>query len=77
MSIQRNGEEMAGEDAVIQRGDLLWTDFGVIGMRLKTDTQHLGYVLRVGESDAPEGLKRCLAEDGVVPPGGGLPGRER
>jgi hypothetical protein len=61
VSVQRNGEELEGEDAVIQRGDLLWTDFGVIGMRLKTDTQHLGYVLRVGESDAPEGLKRCLA----------------
>ena len=61
VSVQRNGEELEGEDAVIQRGDLLWTDFGVIGMRLKTDTQHLGYVLRVGESDAPDGLKACLA----------------
>lgn len=61
VSVQRNGEELEGEDAVIQRGDLLWTDFGVIGMRLKTDTQHLGYVLRVGETDAPDGLKACLA----------------
>jgi hypothetical protein len=61
VSIQRNGEELEGEDAVIQRGDLLWTDFGVIGMRLKTDTQHLGYVLRVGETDAPAGLQACLA----------------
>ena len=61
VSVQRDGEELEGEDAVIQRGDLLWTDFGVIGMRLKTDTQHLGYVLRVGESDAPAGLKACLA----------------
>ncbi|HSG09673.1 MAG TPA: M24 family metallopeptidase [Longimicrobiales bacterium] len=61
VSVQRDGEEHEGEDAVIQRGDLLWTDFGVIGMRLKTDTQHLGYVLQVGETDAPDGLKACLA----------------
>jgi len=29
---------------VIQRGDVLWVDFGVIAMNLHTDTQHLGYV---------------------------------
>lgn len=61
VSLQRRGEEMEGPDAVIQPGDLLWTDFGVIAMRLKTDTQHLGYVLRPGETDAPDGLKACLA----------------
>ena len=61
VSVQRDGEELRGADAVIQRGDLLWTDFGVVAMRLKTDTQHLGYVLREGESDAPAGLKACLA----------------
>jgi Xaa-Pro aminopeptidase len=62
-SVARNGgngwEE--GEDAVIQRGDMLWTDFGVVALRLKTDTQHLGYVLREGERGAPEGVRRCLA----------------
>jgi hypothetical protein len=46
---------------VIQRGDMLWTDFGVIAQRLKTDTQHMGYVLREGEMEVPEGLQRCLA----------------
>ncbi|MDP2955210.1 MAG: M24 family metallopeptidase [Longimicrobiales bacterium] len=60
VSVQRDGEELEG-GAVIQRGDLLWTDFGVVGMRLKTDTQHDGYVLREGETDAPAGLKACLA----------------
>jgi hypothetical protein len=30
-------------------------------MRLNTDTQHMGYVLREGEKDAPAGLKRALA----------------
>ncbi len=47
--------------AVIERGDLLWTDFGVIAMGLKTDTQHLGYVLKDGEAEAPAGLRECLA----------------
>ena len=47
-------------DTVIERGDLLWCDFGVIAMRLKTDTQHLGYVLRDGESSPPEGLVNGL-----------------
>ena len=62
VGVQRSGEEVAEEGAtVIQRGDMLWTDFGVVGMRLRTDTQHNGYVLREGETDAPEGLKRCLA----------------
>ena len=30
-------------------------------MGLATDTQHVGYVLKPGETDAPEGLKRALA----------------
>jgi hypothetical protein len=46
---------------VIQRGDVLWVDFGVIAMNLHTDTQHLGYVLRPGETGPPPGLLACLA----------------
>lgn len=46
---------------VIQRGDMLWTDFGVIAMGLKTDTQHNGYVLPVGETTVPAGIQQCLA----------------
>jgi len=45
---------------VIQRGDVLHTDFGITVMRLNTDTQHMGYVLRPGETDVPAGLKRAL-----------------
>lgn len=30
-------------------------------MRLCTDTQHMGYILRDGEKDVPEGLKKALA----------------
>ncbi|MDY7230264.1 M24 family metallopeptidase [Hyalangium rubrum] len=63
VSVQRQGatEEQLGEDPIIQRGDVLHCDFGVTALRLNTDTQHMGYVLREGESDAPEGLKQALA----------------
>src|SRR5207244_12877372 len=50
----------ARSSIVIERGDHLHTDFGIYAMGLATDTQHVGYVLRPGESDAPEGLKRAL-----------------
>jgi Xaa-Pro aminopeptidase len=46
---------------VIQRGDVLWTDVGVTAFGLATDTQHMGYVLREGETEVPEGLRVCLA----------------
>jgi peptidase M24-like protein len=49
------------EAGVIERGDVLHTDFGVIAMGLKTDTQHLGYVLRPGETGPPAGVEQCLA----------------
>jgi hypothetical protein len=45
---------------VIERGDVLHTDFGITAMRLNTDTQHMGYVLRPGETDVPAGLKSAL-----------------
>jgi hypothetical protein len=62
VAVQRAGESPSEDGpVVIQRGDLIWTDFGVVGMRLKTDTQHNGYILKEGEMDAPDGLKRCLA----------------
>jgi Xaa-Pro aminopeptidase len=46
---------------VIERGDVLHCDFGITALGLNTDTQHLGYVLREGETDAPAGLKHALA----------------
>ena len=46
---------------VIQRGDHLHVDFGVYAMGLATDTQHVGYVLKEGETDAPAGLQKALA----------------
>jgi hypothetical protein len=46
---------------IIQRGDVLHVDFGITMMRLNTDTQHMGYVLREGEKDVPAGIKQALA----------------
>ena len=40
---------------VIQRGDLLHTDFGLVYLGFSTDTQHHAYVLKPGETDAPAG----------------------
>ena len=45
---------------VIERGDVLHCDFGIRAMGMTTDTQHMAYVLREGETDAPEGLKAAL-----------------
>jgi Xaa-Pro aminopeptidase len=46
---------------VIERGDVLHVDFGLTAMRLNTDTQHMGYVLRQGETAPPEGIRKALA----------------
>jgi hypothetical protein len=63
VSVQRQGKTAAeiGADPVIEPGDVLHCDVGITVARLNTDTQHNAYVLRPGETDAPEGLKRALA----------------
>jgi Xaa-Pro aminopeptidase len=50
------------EDKVIRRGDLLHCDVGIRYLRLNSDHQELAYVLRDGETKAPEGFTRLLAE---------------
>jgi len=49
------------ENRVILPGDLIHIDLGITYMRLNTDTQELAYVLKAGETDAPEYLKKALA----------------
>ena len=63
--VQRKGSGIPSnlaEDApiVIERGDVLHCDFGITAMGL-ADTQHMAYVLREGETDAPEGVRKALA----------------
>ncbi len=48
------------EGNVIMPGDLLHVDFGITYLRLNTDTQQHAYVLKPGETDAPEYLKKAL-----------------
>jgi hypothetical protein len=47
---------------VILPGDVLHCDMGFTYLRLSTDQQQNAYVLKPGETDAPEGLKAALAE---------------
>ena len=67
ISVFRKGEVGALDgDTVILRGDLIWSDFGIIYMGLATDTQQLAYVLKPGESDAPEGLRAGVTAANAV-----------
>lgn len=63
VDVQRKGvtAEQLGTDPIIQRGDVLHCDVGITALRLNTDTQHDAYVLLPGETDAPAGLKKALA----------------
>jgi Xaa-Pro aminopeptidase len=57
VEIQREG---TNESEVILPGDLLHVDFGITYLRLNTDTQQHAYVLKPGETDAPEFLRQAL-----------------
>ena len=64
--IRRGKSGMLEGNEIIQKGDMLWTDFGITYLGLNTDTQHLAYVLKDGERDAPAGLKAGLAAANAV-----------
>ena len=61
VDVQRQGSAPLEADPIIQPGDVLHCDVGITVARLNTDTQHLAYVLKPGETDAPAGLKLALA----------------
>jgi Xaa-Pro aminopeptidase len=52
---------VADESVVLERGDVIHIDCGINYMGLSTDWQKMAYILRPGERDAPEGLKRAMA----------------
>jgi len=69
LRVQRQSQEagktqqflnVAEESTVIQRGDVIHIDCGLNYMGLSTDWQKMGYVLRPGEKDAPDGLNKAL-----------------
>jgi len=75
LRVQRQNQEtgktqqflsVAEESVVIQRGDVIHIDCGLNYMGLSTDWQKMGYVLRPGEKDAPEGLKKALANTNLL-----------
>ncbi len=56
VDIQRQGGRPT-DSRVIERGDLLHCDFGLVYLGFSTDTQHNAYVLKPGETEAPAGLR--------------------
>lgn len=54
------------EKQVILAGDLLHCDFGITYLRLNTDQQQHAYVLRTGENDVPEFLKKAFKQGNLV-----------
>ncbi|MFC1555673.1 M24 family metallopeptidase, partial [candidate division KSB1 bacterium] len=53
-------EKYDRNDNVIRRGDVLHCDVGIVYLGLCTDMQHNAYVLRVGETEPPAGIKELL-----------------
>jgi Metallopeptidase family M24 len=47
---------------VIMPGDLLHVDFGITYLRLNTDQQQHAYILRSGENEIPESIKKAFAQ---------------
>ena len=60
LSVNRQGERVGGDSTVIQPGDLLKTDIGIIYTGLYTDYKRTAYVLKPGETAAPAGLQTAL-----------------
>lgn len=60
VNIQRQGGTVE-PPGIIQPGDMLHTDFGIVYLGFSTDTQHNAYVLKPGETEAPAGLRAGLA----------------
>jgi hypothetical protein len=51
-----------GGPVVIDRGDVLHVDFGLGAFGLKTDTQHMAYVLKPGEKEPPAGVQAAMRQ---------------
>ena len=61
ITVQRRGAD--GDtlgDPVLLPGDLLHIDFGITGLGLNTDNQHMAYIPLAGETAAPAGLTAAL-----------------
>jgi Xaa-Pro aminopeptidase len=55
-------EKFGKDDKIIRPGDLIHCDVGLKYMRWNSDAQEVAYVLKPGETDAPEPLNKLMAE---------------
>mgnify|MGYP002634922861 CR=1 FL=1 len=69
VNLQRRGDNVTENapfhgrtDVVIQQGDILHTDVGICYLQLCTDTQEMGYVMKLNEAEVPQGLVEALAK---------------
>ena len=60
VSILRKDVGKIEDEAIILKGDVLHCDVGLTYLRLCTDTQENAYVLKDGEDDVPDHLKKML-----------------
>ncbi|MEM9290980.1 MAG: M24 family metallopeptidase [Acidobacteriota bacterium] len=67
VNVQRPGQTCDSDTAfcgesggIIQAGDVIHTDVGICYLRLCTDTQEMGYVPKLGETEIPQGLIDAL-----------------
>lgn len=68
VNIQRLGDDtkkddvfMGKSDRTVLPGDVLHTDVGICYLNQCTDTQEMAYVLKINETDVPQGLKDAMA----------------
>lgn len=68
VNIQRQGDATSKDDVfmgkegrTVMPGDVLHTDVGICYLNQCTDTQEMAYVLKINETDVPQGLKDAFA----------------
>lgn len=83
LRVHREGSERLDADStVVMPGDIVNNDIGVVYMGFHTDYKGTGYVLKPGETAAPEGLQQAFAnalrvQDAVFEVArAGIPGHE-
>ena len=59
-------EKYGPDDITIRHGDLVYSDIGIRYLRLVTDNKQWAYVLREGETDAPDGMKKLMAQSNLL-----------
>ncbi len=60
-AVKFNPAQVPEDGFVLERGDVLHVDFGIVYLDFSTDYQKHFYIPRAGETDVPAGLKRALA----------------